>query len=76
MCVCVFPGHSTILFFNVQGLNPLTVASKVPYIKDYPFENEKLFIGLMETWLWDHFEGELQIDGYNIFQSDRSNKIR
>ena len=58
-------------FFNVQGLNPLTKPSKVPYVKDLLLENNKIFIGLTETWLRDHFDGELQIEGYTLFRCDR-----
>ena len=58
-------------FFNVQGLNPLTKPSKVPYVKDLLLENNKIFIGLTERWLRDHFDGELQIEGYTLFRCDR-----
>ena len=35
-----------------------------------------MFIGLTETWLSDHCEAELQIDGYSLYRSDRKNKRR
>ena len=30
-----------------------------------------LFIGLTETWLKDHKDAELKIEGYQLFRSDR-----
>ena len=30
-----------------------------------------MFIGLTETWLKDHQDSEISIDGYVIFRSDR-----
>ena len=41
------------------------MASKVLYIEDHLVQNDKLCIGLMETWLRDHFEGEIKIERTN-----------
>ena len=60
-------------FFNIQGLNPQTVPSKVPNIKELLLDSDTLFIGLTEIWLSNHLEAELQIDGYSLFRSDRLN---
>ena len=62
--------------FNVQGLVPKTVPSKVPFINDVLHENRSLFINLTETWLGKHKEAELQINGYKIFKSSRNHKGR
>ena len=61
-------------FMNIQGLKPKTKPSKVPYVADLIQSSNKLFIGLSETWLKDHCEAELQIEGYTLFQSDRKRK--
>ena len=61
-------------FFNVQGLNPKTVQSKVPYIKERLLDYKQLFMGLTETWLSNHIEAELHIDGYTLFRQDRNVK--
>ena len=57
--------------FNVHGLKPNTVPSKVPYIADLLAENNQLFMAVTETWLSYHKDGELQIDGYKLFRADR-----
>ena len=53
---------------NVQGLAPQTIQSKVPFITD-SMENQ-LFFGLSETWLKNHKEAELNIDGYTMYRCD------
>ena len=57
--------------FNVHGLKPNTVPSKVPYIADLLSEKNQIFMALSETWLHNHKDGELHIDGYKLFRSDR-----
>ena len=56
---------------NVQGLAPQTVQSKVPFISD---SITHLFIGLSETWLKNHKDAELDIEGYTLFRCDSSRK--
>ena len=60
--------------FNVHGLKPKTVQSKVPYIKDVLTMNDNLFGILTETWLSDHKDAEVKIDGYKIFRADRKKR--
>ena len=55
---------------NVQGLAPQTVQSKVPFISDTIAHKKQLFIGLTETWLKNHKDAELEIEGYTIFRWD------
>ena len=62
--------------FNIQGLVPKTVISKVPYVSDVLHEKNSLFINLTETWLEGHTEAELHIDGYKLFKSNRNFKGR
>ena len=57
--------------FNVHGLKPNTVPSKVPYIADLLSEKNQLFMAVTETWLSNHKDGELQIEGYKLFRGDR-----
>ncbi len=57
--------------FNVHGLKPDTVPSKVPYIADLLSEKNQIFMALSETWLHNHKDGELHIDGYKLFRGDR-----
>ena len=59
-------------FLNVQGLAPQTVQSKVPFIKDLITPDNQLFIGLSETWLHNHKEAELDVQGYTLFRCDSS----
>ena len=62
-------------FFNVQGLCPQTVQSKVPFIKNNICNKNLLFIGLSETWLHKgHKEAELQIENFTLFRCDSSRK--
>ena len=56
---------------NIQGLKPRTVPTKVPFIHDLLVHNKLLFIALTETWLRDHLDAEVNIDGYKIFRQDR-----
>ena len=57
--------------FNVRGLKPQTVPSKVPYVKDLLVEKDQQFMAITETWLHNHKDGEISIDGYKFFRSDR-----
>ena len=59
---------------NIQGLAPQTVQSKVPFITDTILPENQLFMGLSETWLRNHKEAELAVDGYTIFRCDSSRK--
>ena len=36
--------------------------------------NNQLFIGLSETWLKNHKDAELEIEGYTIFRCDSARK--
>ena len=56
-------------YFNTQGLYPKTKDSKVSFIKDILVDKDQLFIGLTETWLKDNLDAELQINGYNLFET-------
>ena len=60
--------------FNVQGVRPQTVQSSVPYVKDRLVEKHQLFMALTETWLHNHTDGEVYIEGYTLFRSDRIRK--
>ena len=66
----------TFSVFNVRGLHPSSVPSKVPYVSDHLLEKNQLFIGLTETWLGSHKDAELKIDGYKLFRSDRKRRKR
>ena len=59
-------------YVNIHGLKPKTVPSKIPYIADVLSANHQLFVGLSETWLKDHKDAELAIEGYKLYRSDRS----
>ena len=58
----------------MQGLCPQTVPSKVPFIKNNICQKNLLFVGLTETWLNNHKDGELEIEGYTLFKCDSSRK--
>ena len=60
--------------FNVRGLKPKTVQSKVPYVKDFLTINTNDFGILSETWLREHKDAEIHIDGYKIFRADRKRR--
>ena len=55
----------------MHGLVPATVPSKVPFIADLLLEKNQLFMGVTETWLHNHKEGELKVNGYQYFRGDR-----
>ena len=57
--------------WNCRGLKSLTVPSKVPFIQDLLREENQLFIALTETWLNEHKNAELLINGYTLFRQDR-----
>ena len=50
---------------------PRTVQTKVPFVEDILKEKNQLFMLLTETWLKDHKEAELKVDGNTLFRSDR-----
>ena len=45
--------------------------SKVSFIQDLLQHNCQLFAALTETWLQEHLDAEINIDGYTIFRQDR-----
>jgi len=55
---------------NIQGQKPLTVPSKVPYLQDLLRALNQLFGGLTETWLREHLDTEVNIEGYSLFRQD------
>ena len=55
---------------------PRTVPTKVPFIQDILQQTNQLFIALTETWLRDHLNAELKIEGYSLFRSDRERQRR
>ena len=65
---------SSFSVFNLHGLKPNTVPSKVPYIADRLTETNQLFMCITETWLKDHKDAELYIDGYTLFRADRKRR--
>ena len=62
--------------FNIRGLAPATVPSKIPYVTNNIYEQDQLFFALTETWLKSHKDAELHIDGYTLFRSDRVRRKR
>ena len=62
---------TNIALVNIQGLKPRTIPSKVPFIQDLSVHNKLLFIALTETWLRDHLDAEVNIEGYKLFRQDR-----
>ena len=59
---------------NIQGLAPQTKQSKVAFIQDTIVPTNHIFMGLSETWLNNHKEAELNIDGYTTIRCDSSRK--
>ena len=55
----------------MQGLKPRTVPTKVPFVQDLLKDRNQLFMALTETWLREHNDAELQVDGYTLFRQDR-----
>ena len=70
----VHPALTPFTVLNVRGLKPRTVPSKVPLISDIIYDTSHIFIGLTETWLYDHQDAELNIDGFTLFRQDRQRK--
>ena len=62
---------SCFSLLNIHGLKPSTVPSKVPFVADLLFEKNQLFMALTETWLHNHQDGELKVEGYKLFRGDR-----
>ena len=59
-------------------MKPSTVPCKLPFIQDLLQDTRQLFCALTVTWLKDHLDAELKIDGYTLFRQDclRQNKKR
>ena len=55
----------------MQGLKPRTVPTKVPFVQDLLKDRNQLFMALTETWLREHNNAELQVEGYTLFRQDR-----
>ena len=62
---------TNIALLNIQGLKPRTIPSKVPFIQDLLIDDKLLFIALTETWLRDHLDAEVNVEGYKLFCQDR-----
>ena len=65
---------SNFSILNIAGLKPQTVPSKIPYVEDLLKDKNQLFIVLSETWLKNHTNAELNIDGYSLYRSDRTGR--
>ena len=63
-------------YVNIRGLKPKTVQSKVELINDFLHENNKLFYAISETWLNGEKDAEVNIEGYEIFRSDKIGHIK
>ena len=70
----VHPALTPFTVLIVRGLKPRT--SKVPLISDIIYDTSHIFIGLTETWLYDHQDAELNINGFTLFRQDRQRKIK
>ena len=62
---------TNIALINIQGLKPRTIPSKVPFLQDLLSLNKLLFIALTETWLREHMDAEVNVQGYKLFRQDR-----
>ena len=62
---------TSIALLNIQGLKPRTIPTKVPFIQDLLVYNNLLFVALTETWLSDHLDAEVNVEGYKLFRQDR-----
>ena len=62
--------------WNVQGLKPRTVPSKVPYVSDLLINQKQMFMVLTETWLREQKAAELKVDGYILHRADRKRPRR
>ena len=56
--------------FNVEGLKTNS-SSTVPFLKDMLDNKSMYLLSLSETWLREHLDPEVNIDGYAIYRCDR-----
>ena len=67
-----------MMLLNIRGLLPRTHKNqyKVTFLSDYVDVNNSdvTFIALTETWLKEHRDSEVNIDGYCIYRADRDRK--
>lgn len=71
------PELSSFTLFNIRGLAPQTVPSKVPAICEYLHDSSQLFISLTETWLSEgHTAAKTHIDGYTLIKQDRTTRSK
>ena len=60
---------------NIQGLNPKSNQSKIPYLQDLANDSNAPFICITESHLHeDILDAELQIKNYTLFRSDRKGR--
>ena len=43
----------------------------MPFVQDLLKDRNQLFMALTETWLREHNNAELQVEGYTLFRQDR-----
>ena len=60
----------------MEGLVSKNSKEKVELLKEYVKENNIIIMNLTETWLDDTVEEIVEMEGYNIFRSDRKNRER
>ena len=63
---------TTFSVFNIRGLKPRLTPSKVGTISDLLYDSSQLFMALSETWLSEHHDAEIRIQGYSLFCQDRT----
>ena len=68
--------RSSILFGNIAGLYPGTNKVKVQFVMERTKENNCIITALPESHLKSYiFDAEIYISGYQIFRTDRRDKI-
>ena len=65
-----------IMMQNIGGLVTENSKIKVDFLKEYVSEENIILLNLTETWLNDSITDDAEIEGYNVYRGDRSNRIR
>ena len=69
---CLWP--ATFLLSNIRGLLGMKGKNKVPLLSDLAASKNSLWIAVTETWLNEENDQNVELVGYELFTSHRTNR--
>ena len=65
-----------ILYSNIQGLATENSRRKIDYLKEKKLQKKIMLLNLTETWLDDNMTNDMNIEGYELIRTDRTERTK